>query len=76
MIFGEITNIDKAYEAYRDGLIQPTCYDNIVNYKGYSITKEEGGRYGSYFAVFCEGEELYFESLEEAMGFIDEAVAK
>lgn len=41
-------------------------FANIINYEGNSITLMSDG-----VTVFYEGEELYFESVDEAKNFID-----
>ena len=42
-------------------------FANIVNYKDNSITIMENG-----VTVFYEGDELYFDSIDDAKAFIDE----
>lgn len=46
--------------------LKKTIYENIWNYKGYSITQ-----FGCGYTVFENGEEIFFQSIEDATIFID-----
>lgn len=46
--------------------LQKTTYNGVWNYNGQTITE-----HGAGFTVYHEGEELYFENLDQAKKFIN-----
>ena len=46
--------------------LQKTTYNGVWNYNGQTITE-----HGTGFTVYHEGEELFFENLDQAKNFIN-----